>query len=491
MIQLRCQNTNHLLKDDDKMLMDISRLKYLCSLLLISLSSFAANNSRAISKADAQKIGIDAVIYGLPLIVSDLTRQVATNVASPRPNANAPMNQLGSLYKYPTAADKDVVRLNVDTLYTFGFVDLSKEPMVLSVPDTHGRYYLMPLIDAWTNVFASPGKRTTGAKAANFIMTGPNWNGPLPDNMKQFKSPTNIIMVAGRTQADGPADYAVVNAIQRKFKLTPLSAWGKPYTPPAGQVDSTIDMSPPSIQISKMSAPVFFNRLAKLLSDNPPPAADRSMIMQLAKIGVIAGQSFDADKLDPSIKQGIENAVPLALQKLQAIARKSGKYVNGWNFLPKNIANFGTAYETRGAVALIGFGANLEADATYQMGYVDSANKTLSGDKKYTLHYNKGTLPPVNAFWSITLYNAQSFFVANAINRYNIAAWMPLKYNADGSLDIYIQHESPGKDKESNWLPAPKGEFSLTMREYWPKASLINQTWVPAAIVQLGSAKTH
>ena len=139
------------------------------------------------------------------------------------------MNQLGNLYKYPTAADKDVVRLNVDTLYTFGFVDLAKEPMVLSVPDTHGRYYLMPLIDAWTNVFASPGKRTTGTKAANFIITGPHWNGTLPVNMKQFKSPTNIIMVAGRTQADGPADYAVVNALQREFKLTPLSAWASRY----------------------------------------------------------------------------------------------------------------------------------------------------------------------------------------------------------------------------------------------------------------------
>jgi hypothetical protein len=445
----------------------------------------AAAQQAAAAKAridELTKVGEEAVAYGLPLMVAELTKRVSTNVAAPEPNAHAPVNQFGHMAKYPTAADKDIVRMNVDTLYSFAFLDLAKEPIVLSVPDTKGRYYLMPLIDAWTNVFASPGKRTTGTKAGNFLISGPDWSGAVPAGMTQYKSPTNAVMIGGRTQANGPADYAAVHAIQAQYKLTPLSAWGKPYKAPAGSVDPNVDMSPPVDQIGKMTAAVYFQTLATLLKASPPPPADAPAVTQLAKIGLVPGQDFDIAKLDPDVAKALDGSVQRTLEKLQAAAKKTGEPINGWNSLPKNIANFGTDYATRAVVALIGFGANLNEDAIYPSAFVDGDGQPLNGANKYILHFDKGQTPPTNAFWSLTMYNAQSFFVDNPLNRYNIAAWMPLKYNKDGSLDIYIQHESPGKALEANWLPAPDNEFNLTNRIYWPKPEALDGTWKASAI---------
>lgn len=474
----------------------------LCAVLSFTLSACGEKpdkakgekaNAEATAKAaadktredEAAKIGVDAVVYGLPVIIAELTKRVSTNVVAPEPNAHAPVNQFGNMAEYPTAANKDIVRMNVDTLYSFAFLDLAAEPIILSVPDTHGRYYLMPLIDAWTNVFASPGKRTTGTKAANFAITGPGWTGTLPKGMTEYKSPTNTVMIGGRTQANGPADYKAVHAIQKQYKVTPLSAWGKPYTPPPGVVDPGVDMSPPVEQVSKMSAADFFKMLATQLKSNPPPAAAAPVLAQLAKIGIVSGQDFDMGKLDPAVARGLEKSVQTALAKLEAAAKKTGEPVNGWNSLPRNLADFGTDYGTRGVVALIGFGANLAADAIYPSAFVDADGKPLDGANRYVLHFDKGQAPPANAFWSLTMYNAQSFFVENPINRYDIAAWMPLKYNKDGSLDVYIQRESPGKAKESNWLPAPEGEFSVTMRIYWPKPEALDGTWKPTAIARV------
>jgi hypothetical protein len=430
----------------------------------------------------AAKIATDAVAYGLPLVVAELTRRVSTNVVAPEPNAHAPMNQFGHMAEYPTAANHTIVRMNVDTLYSFAFLDLTKEPIILSVPDTKGRYYLMPLIDAWTNVFASPGKRTTGTKAGNFAITGPGWSGTLPAGMVEYKSPTNTVMVGGRTQANGPTDYAAVHAIQAQYKLTPLSAWGTKYTPPQGSVDPGIDMAPPVEQLARMTDRQYFELLAQLLKASTPPAADAPALAQFARIGLVPGQDFDFARLDPAVVKGLEGSVAKTLAMLQAAAKNIGPLQNGWSSLPRNIAAFGTDYATRAVIALVGFGANLEADAIYPSAFVDDAGQPLDGASKYTLHFDKGQTPPANAFWSLTLYNADSFFVDNPLNRYNIAAWMPLKYNKDGSLDLYIQHESPGKALESNWLPAPDGAFNITNRIYWPKPAALDGTWKAAPI---------
>jgi hypothetical protein len=426
---------------------------------------------------EAEEIGIEGVVYGMPLVIMDLTKQVTTNVASPQPDAHAPINQFGNMAAFPPASDHSVVRMNLDTKYSWAWLDLSDGPLVLTVPNTDGRYYLMPLVDAWTNVFASPGARTTGTKAGNFVITGPGWSGDTPEGMEVYKSPTSMVWIIGRTQTNGPADYAAVDKIQAGYKLTPLSAWGKPYTAPTGVVDSNVNMDPPIKQLEAMSTTDFFNKLTQLMVKNPAYAYDTPVLEKLAKIGVVPGEKFDLSTLDPAVAKALENVIPTALAKLQEGAKNMAKPVAGWQVPPAKVADAGTDYGLRAVVATVGLGANIAADAIYPNAFDDIENQPLNGANKYVLHFDKGQTPPTNSFWSLTMYNAQSFFVENPINRYNVSAWMPLKYNADGSLDIYIQKDSPGKAMESNWLPAAANEFSVTLRVYWPKESMIDGSW--------------
>jgi hypothetical protein len=349
----------------------------------------------------------------------------------------------------------------------------------------------MPMLDGWTNVFASPGKRTTGTEAGNFAIVGPNWKGTLPADLKELRSPTNLAMIAGRTQANGPADYAVVNAIQKQYRVTPLSAFGKPYTPPVGVVDPQIDMTTaPVDQINRMTAEAFFGRLADLMAtSSPPSAADAPMLAKLAKIGITPGR-FDKSTLDPAVVKALDGCVQAAVEKIGAGAKEMGTSVNGWRVPPQIFGEYGTDYNVRAQVALVGVGANLAKDAVYPTAFADGDGQPLTGANEYVLHFDKGGLPPVNAFWSLTMYDAESFLAANPINRYNIAGWMPLTYNPDGSLDVYIQHESPARRKLSNWLPAPDGPFSVTLRMYWPKEAVLDGSWKPPAIQKVGAKRT-
>jgi hypothetical protein len=445
----------------------------------------AAAAESATKEKEALQAGVEAVVYGLPLVIMDLTRAKTTNVAAPG-GFYAPVNQFVHVRAFPDASFKDVVRANVDTLYSSAWLDLSKGPIVLSVPDTRGRFYLMPMIDAWTNIFASPGKRTTGTKAGHFAITGPGWSGTLPAGVQRLESPTNMVWIIGRTQTNGPKDYPAVHAIQDAYKLVPLSSFGKPYTAPKGEIDPAIDVkTPPVEQLKKMTTEAFLGRLAQLLKANPPPASEAPVLAKLAKLGVVPGEKFDPSKLDPAVAKGLMNAFPVAMEKLEMASKESGAPVNGWRVPPMVLGNFGTDYGTRAVVALVGLGANLPADAVYPSAFVDADGQPLNGAQRYVLRFEKGAEPPVNAFWSVTMYDAQSFFVENRINRYAISSWMPLKRNADGSIGVYIQNESPGKDKEANWLPAPKGEFNVTMRMYWPREkdpSILDSTWKPSGI---------
>ena len=422
-------------------------------------------------------------MYGMPLVVMDLTRQVSTSVTAPQPDGHAPINQFGNMAAYPPASDHSVVRMNVDTLYSWGWLDLSQGPVVLSVPDTDDRYYLIPLVDAWTNVFASPGKRTTGTKAGNFLITGPGWKGEAPEGLEVFQSPTSMVWSLGRTQANGPEDYPTVHKIQAQYNITPLDVWGKPYTPPAGIVDPTLNMDAPVKQLQAMSTTEFFNAMTRLMVKNPPYPEDAPVLEKLARIGVVPGEEFDRSKLDPAIARALENVVSTALTKLKTAPL--GPPVNGWQVPPAKIGAAGTDYGLRAVVAMIGLGANIAADASYLNSVADAAGHTLTGTNRYVLHFDKDEMPPAHAFWSMTMYDADSFFVDNPLNRYNIAAWMPLQYNADGSLDIYIQKCSPGKDKEANWLPAAAGDFSISFRVYWPKESMLDGSWNAPPIRQV------
>jgi hypothetical protein len=453
------------------------------ALLFVALGGRRASAQQAatpLTADEATAIATDAYVYGYPLVTVEMTRRVATNAAAPV-GLHAPMGQLVSAREYPTAAFKDVTAPNADTLYSSAFLDLSKEPYILSLPDAHGRYYLFPMLDAWTTVFQVPGKRTTGTKAQKYAITGPGWSGTLPDGVTEYKSPTSMVWIIGRIYCTGtPKDYAAVHKMQEEITLVPLSSYGKPYTPPAGTVVPSIDMKTPiRDQVNALDVAAYFNLMAQLMKDNPPTADDAPMVARIAKIGIVPGQPFDLTKLPPDAQNAVKAVPKAAFGKIMGYFKDVGKFQHGWVFTTK-AGIYGTDYLDRALVTAIGLGANRPQDAVYPISEADADGKPYTGANKYVMHFDKGTLPPVNGFWSLTMYNAEYFFVDNPINRYTLSARNELKKNPDGSVDLNIQHENPGKDKESNWLPAPQDKFILMLRLYWPKEtppSLLDGTW--------------
>ncbi|HEU5103108.1 MAG TPA: DUF1254 domain-containing protein, partial [Roseiflexaceae bacterium] len=398
--------------------------------------------------------GMKAYVYGYPMVVMDVTCDVITAVPAPHPQGRgAPINQFANTPQYVTPDMKNVVRISRDTLWTTAWLDLDTEPIVLSLPDTHDRYHVFSMMNMWTDVFGSVGKRTHGTRPCDFLITGPNWKGSAPADIKEtFRSSTRYAWIAGQTQANGEEDFAAVNALQAQYKLTPLSAWGQPYTPPESvPVDPSVNRKvPPPNQVAAMDAGTFFNRLAMAMKDNPPYAADAEALAALASIGVEPGQPFDITTVDPDVAKVLERAV----KDIQVKMNQGGsnrESLNGWIRVP-NLGRYGTDYVTRAGIAKGGLGANQQEDTIYPMALVDGDGNVLDSAHKYVMHYERDQFPPTNATWSFSLYQGPHY-VPNPINRYHIAPWMPLKYNPDGSLDIYIQATSPGPDKEANWLP--------------------------------------
>ena len=455
------------------------------SLFLCPVLSLTVQAQSAITEQEAQSIARDAYIYFYPLVTMDVTRKQLTNV-EPGKGIGAPMNTLFNVPTFPTADMKQVVRPNFDTLYSFGYVDLTKEPMVVSVPDTGARYYLLPMLDMWTDVFASPGWRTTGTQAGNFLVTPPGWNGAVPEGFARINAPTPYVWIIGRTKTDGPPDYDAVHKIQAGFKVTSLSRWGKAPEPVTVKTDPSVDMkTPPKVQVDTMPAAKYFTYAAELLKLQPPHITDEPIIAQMKRIGIEPGKRLDFDKLDPAVKKALESAPEDAQQLMKWKIPMLARVVNGWSMNTDTMGVYGNYYLKRAIVAQVGLGANLPEDAIYPLNLGDETGKPLDGANKYTIHFDKEATPPVNAFWSLTLYDSEGFQIANPLNRFAVSSWMPFKYNPDGSLDLYFQNESPGKDKEANWLPAPKGAFNLTMRLYGPKAEALTGKWNPPPIMKV------
>ncbi|VVP88196.1 hypothetical protein PS918_02961 [Pseudomonas fluorescens] len=446
----------------------------------------ASHAQSKVTAEEAHAIGVDAYVYFYPLLTMDITRKQFTNIEPGKEFGKGPMNMFVSVPQYPPASFKGVVRSNFDTLYSIAWLDLTKEPLVIAAPDTAGRFYLLPMLDMWSDVFASPGWRTTGTDASQFLVTPPGWSGTVPAGLNHLPAPTPYVWVIGRTKTDGAADYAAVHKIQAGYTVTPLSRLGKSAEPVSVKIDPAVDMkTPPKIQVDTMSAATYFAYAAELLKVHPAHSTDQPMLAQIRRIGIEPGKAFDIDALDPEIKAALqtvpEEAQALMKWKVETLAR----VVNGWSMNTDTMGVYGNYYLKRAIVAQVGLGANLPEDAIYPLNLGDANGKALDGTNKYVLHFDKGEVPPVNAFWSITLYDPEGFQVGNELNRFAVSSWMPFKNNADGSLDIYFQNESPGKELEANWLPAPKGPFNLTMRLYGPKAEALNGKWNPPPVKQM------
>ena len=461
------------------------------TLIFLIVVAFASPQACAadLTAEQAREIAVEAYIYGYPLVTMETTRRVMTNAAQPE-GTHAPMGQFVRMHEYPTAEFKDVTAPNADTLYTTVWLDVSKEPWVLSLPDAHGRYYLFPMLDGWTNVFQVPGKRTTGTGPQTYAITGPGWTGKLPAGVTEYKSPTAIVWILGRIYCTGtPEDYAAVHQMQDTCSIVPLSSYGKFYTPPLGKVDPSIDMKTPvREQVNAMDAASYFNLLASLMKDNLPADADAPMVAKMAKLGIMPGQPFNMSKLDPAVQQALQDVPKIGVEKIMTRFKTAGKDINGWVFSTKT-GIYGTDYIQRALIAAIGLGANRPEDAIYPTSEGDAEGKPYDGVNKYVMHFDKGKMPPVNGFWSLTMYNAEYFFVDNPLNRYTLSSRNKFVENADGSVDLYLQNENPGPDKEPNWLPAPKDRFILMLRLYWPRESppsILDGSWVipPVKIVQ-------
>ena len=448
------------------------------SLSFTSFTSLFAQTTAEITQQEANEIAIEAYVYLHPLLTMDVTRRTLTNTPEGR------LNQFAHNSAFPEAENREVVRPNFDTLYSSAWLDITEEPMVISMPDTQGRHYILPIMDMWTDVFVAAGKRTSGTKAKNIALVPKGFTGKLPKGIEAIEAPTPMMWIINRIQTNGPKDYPFVNGLQEGFKITPLSQWGKKVALKPFKADPTADMkSSPFDQMMAMDAQKYFSYGAELMKEYPAHATDFSILARMKRIGIEAGKSFDYDKASPVVKAALDSSITDGLQLMKETLPSMATVANGWQMNTSTMGVYGNYYMKRAIVTLIGLGAIPPEDGIYPLLLADADGEKLVGTSNYKIHFEKDELPPVNAFWSITMYDHEGFQVANTLNRFAIGDRDDLVFNKDGSLDIYIQAKSPGKDKESNWLPSPdKGELGVTMRLYAPKPQALDGRWVPPVV---------
>lgn len=445
--------------------------------------TLAQTTNQAVTEQEAYDIAVEAFAYFYPMVTMEVTRRQCTNHGVGAVPGFGPANLFSHMRAYPEADFKTVVRPNFDTLYSIAWLDITSEPVILSVPDSKGRYYLLPMLDMWSDVFASPGWRTSGTHEKHYAIVPPSFCGQLPEGVEEIVAPTPYAWVIGRIKTDGPDDYSNVHAFQDGLKVTPLSQWGKGALPVVAKIDASVDMKTPPIEtVNNMNPADYFGLASELMTKHAPHQTDWSTLARLKRIGIARGQKFDFKSLSADVQKAVERGAKDSLKTMYESLKIMGRSVNGWLMNTDTMGVYGNYYLKRAVVTLVGLGANQPEDAVYPMNILDADGNKLDGSNKYILHFEKSELPPVNAFWSLTMYDKDGFQAANSINRFAISSWMPLKTNADGSIDLYIQNENPGADKESNWLPSPKCELGMTMRLYAPKSDVLECKWNPPAV---------
>lgn len=426
---------------------------------------------------DLRTLSREAFLYFYPLVTMDVTRLLSINTpAGARPGFGPP-NVFSHLREFPPADFRAVVRPNFDTLYSIAWLDLTEGPVILHVPDTDDRYFMLPMVDMWSEVFANPGKRTTGTGAAGYVVTGPGYAGQLPAGLPEIKAPTPYVWIIGRTQTGGPADYPGVHIVQDGYRLEVVGA----ATPFVAEPEFDPGTEPLAA-VNTMDVLDYFAYASRLLAVNPPHLTDFSILARLAGLGIHTGEDFDAERFDTDQRAQIEAGRADALAAMAAALPTLGASVNGWTVMTDTIGVYGNSYLQRAVVTMIGLGANPPEDAVYPLLTVDADGNPPSGDNDYVLHFDATDLPPVDAFWSVTMYDGEGFHVANELNRFALGDRDPLIYHEDGSLDLFLQHTSPGVGREANWLPAPLGPLGVTLRLYAPREAVLSGAWQPPAV---------
>ncbi|HRD59945.1 MAG TPA: DUF1254 domain-containing protein [Nocardioides sp.] len=430
----------------------------------------------SVLSSDVRTLAHEGYVYLYPLVTMEVSRRQQTSVAEGVRLGFGPPNQFHHVRTFPPADFRAVVRPNFDTLYSSAWLDLSGGPVQISVPDSGDRYFMLPMLDMWTDVFANPGKRTTGTQAQDIVVLPPGYAGDrsFAPGARVIEATTPHVWVIGRTQTNGPRDYAAVHAFQDGLSITELGGSAQP-------VDSLGDAEPLRM-VNSMSAVDFFALAAEILTRVAPHRTDHDQVARLSLLGLVPGQDFSVTNLSDADRADLQAGAEDALAAITAAPSRIGTPVNGWVSYTDSMGVYGNFYLKRAMVTLVGLGANPAEDAIYPMCLTDADGEPLTGDTDYVIHFDTDQLPPAAAFWSITMYDDEGFQSANELDRFAIGDRDDLRYNSDGSLDIYIQHTNPGPDRVDNWLPAPNSPLGVTMRLYGPRPYALDGRWSPPPV---------
>ena len=437
----------------------------------------------SVSSDEVQELAAEAFTYLYPLVTMDVTRTQLTDMRAGNPHHAHP-NSFLHITSFPPADFREVVAPNFDTLYSAAWLDLSHGPLIVHVPDTAGRYYLLPLLDMWTDVFAAPGKRTSGTGEASFLVSAPGWSGRVPPGCVPLASPTSHVWIIGRVQTNGAVDYPAVHAVQAGMTIRTIDGGEPSHSQSPTAAPAGLDLSEPALRVvNGMGAVDFFTYGNRLLAQNSPHPTDYSVLTRIKRIGIGPHHSFDVSALGDDGAAALEAGKEQALAHFSTMLPKIGTIANGWSLNTSSIGVYGNDYLKRAIVTMVGLGANPPEDAIYPFAVADSTGAPTTGGVNYLLHFDAADLPPVAAFWSLTMYDAEGFQIANALNRFAIGDRDPLRYATDGSLDLYIQPEDPGGDASANWLPSPaSGSIRMMLRLYAPAPQVLDGRWLPPAI---------
>jgi hypothetical protein len=438
---------------------------------------------RKVSEEEAYEIGIEAYHYLYPLVLMDVTRRFSTNhpPGAARPGFG-PHGMFHHMRKFPTTGFNEVVRTNFDTLCSLTWLEL-RDPYVISVPDTQGRYCVLPIYDMWTDVIAALGTRTLGSGSAHFAIVPRCWRGTLPGGMERIEAPTTHVWAIAQIQTYGPKDYGAVHNIQDGYVVTPLSQWGRSVEPRAEKIDPAADVhTAPKDQVAAMSPTTFFNYAADLMTIDVPHLTDWSILARMHRIGLEPGRPFRLKKAPAAVQAGLavvpEEGRRQMIEKLPTLVRVA----NGWQMNTDSIGAFGNCYLKRATAAMDGLAALPSEDAIYPVNVSTAEGAPVIGENRYVMRFRKDELPPTRAFWSITMHDREGFPVRHPFNRLTIGDRDALTYDPDGSLAIYIQNERPSENKVSNWLPSPVGPVGITMSLYSPRPEALDGRWVPPSL---------
>jgi hypothetical protein len=437
-----------------------------------------------LTQAEIARVAEDIYVFGYPLVLMDITRRRLT--ASPCATLHgAPVNQFVHARFLPGPHDKFVAHPNADCLTSFAWLDLSREPVVLSIPWTD-RYYLLSFFSGWYEIFETRSPRNDGGQGAHLGFVAPHWSGKLPAGVKAIVAPTETVWIHGWFEADGPENIDLVHSVQDELRLTPLSEDDR--SPIQHSLPLRVDSGQkgtPQEHVDQLDARYFYTRLSRLMKRNPAQECDAEIVADFGRAGFSPSEDFDFEALPAKTAQAMQDAVGAAQLRIANRKKNSagGKTVNGWS-LYTHPGRYRKSYLDRAADAQSGRVAALGEDILSFHTGIDHTGEPLNGLNRYLINFSRGLIPPVNAFWSITLYDSRCHLVPNSVFRNAIGDRDRLRVNSDNSVSIHIQHDWPGPAKDSNWLPAPKEKFSLALKMYWPKPEAVTGTWRPPAVIR-------